>query len=156
MFNRYVFNRADIQVEKAKEINPNILARMIARKKAILVTGGKLLEDELLADLAAEIALRGRMDVFATGGSSKPLIERGIKPKVLTLHHLTQMILDSSGFFVFLGFEPYLLSRALSSIKHFSKAVTVSIDRWYQPNARLSFPDCDNYGLLETLVSCLR
>ncbi len=157
------FDVADLQVEEAKLISPDMLAKMIRRaERPVLVTGGKLLEDEILVDLAAEIATRGKMEVIATGGSSKPLIERlvekGVKVKTSTLHHFTQMVLDglyNKRLLVFLGFEPYLLSRMLSSIRHFSKAITVSVDTYYQPHARLSFPNCENYGLLETLVSFL-
>jgi len=165
---RAIFDPADLQVEEAKTISPDMLAKMIRRaEKPVLVTGGKLLEDEMLADLACEIAVRGKMEVVATGGSSKTFErfagnrcdESGVKTvRPVTLHHFTQMVLDGlydRRLLVFLGFEPYLLSRMLSSIRHFSKAVTVSIDPIYQPHARLSFPNCENYGLLETLVSFL-
>ncbi len=143
----------EFSVERAKVVTPELVAKIITRKRVTLVTGGKLLEDELLADLVSEIAKKAER-VIATGASSKPLIERGIKCNVMTLHHLTQKI--EKGTYVFVGFEPYLLSSALSTLRHFSKAVTISIDRYYQPNARLSFPNCDNYGMLETLISFMR
>ncbi len=162
------FDIADLQIEEGKTITPELVAKILKRSEPILVTGGKLLEDEHLSDLVAEIVKRTGSEVIATGGSSKPLLERGIeagmfKIRSTTLHNFTQEVLDGNNdlhrrLLVFVGFEPYLLSRMLSSIKHFSKAITISIDEYYQPHARLSFPDAFDsnwYALLENLVSCL-
>ncbi len=150
-----IFN-PEFQVEKARKIGPETLARILKKRKSksVLITGGKLLEDEILADLIAELVKKSGIKVIATGGSSKPLIERGINVNTCLLSHITEKLTDVN-ILIFVGFEPYLLSRLLSNIKHFLNVLTVSIDFYYQPNAKLSFPNCDNYGLIETLVSCL-
>ncbi|AEA47132.1 CO dehydrogenase/acetyl-CoA synthase complex subunit epsilon [Archaeoglobus veneficus] len=164
-----LFNTADIQASRsAKLIKPDVLAKMVGRaKNPVLVTGGKLLEDEKLVEYAVKLYENG-VAIIATGASSRPLIERGVEPQacVFTLHHVTQFLLDESwsGFkgepydlVLFLGFEPYYLSRMLSALKHFSKLTTVSIDAFYQPHARFSFPNTLDlhHEILEEFVTAL-
>ncbi len=143
---------ADIQVSReATAVKPNVVANLIKKaKNPVLVTGGQLLKDEKLVEVAVKLYEKG-VPVIATGGSSKPLIEKGVKPlsSVFTLHYVTQFMLDPEwkGFnntgpydvAVFLGFLPYYLSRMLSSLKHFSKITTISIDEFYQQHAKFSF-----------------
>lgn len=146
------FDIADIQISReATAVKPKVVANLIKRaKRPVLITGGLLLKEERLVDYAVKFYEKG-IPVIATGGSSKPLIERGIKPlaKTYTLHQVTQFLLDEewNGFdgngrhdvVIFLGFTPYYLSRMLSALKHFSKITTISIDEFYQPHAKFSF-----------------
>jgi len=151
-----IFNPADVQVSKcANIIKPKVVATMIRKSKhPVLITGGKLLEDERLVDFVVKLHEKTEIGIIATGGSSKPLIDRGVKPQasVFTLHLITQYLIDPSwkGFdgrgsydlAVFIGFTtPYYLSRMLSALKHFSKITTVSICEYYQPHAKFSFPN---------------
>jgi len=162
-----IFNSADVQASKyAKVVDAKAVARMLKRAKhPVLVTGGHLLKDEKLVEFAVKLYEKG-VPIIATGGSSKPLIERGVKPQsaVFTLHYVTQFMLDESweGFdgkgrydvVLYLGFEPYYLSRMLSSLKHFSKVTTISIETFYQPHAKFSFPDTkEHYKMLDELIS---
>jgi len=164
-----LFNTADVQASRSAMLaKPNVLVKMVKRaKNPALVTGGRLLEDRRLVDYAVRIYNNG-IAVIATGASSKPLVERGIKPDscVFSLHYITQFLLDENwqGFrgkpydlVLFLGFEPYYLSRMLSALKHFSKLTTVSIDAFYQPHAKFSFPNTlDLHSeMLEEFVSAL-
>jgi len=164
-----LFNSADVQASRsAKIIKPDVLAKMVKKaKNPVLITGGRLLEDEALVDYAVKIQRCG-VAIIATGASSKPLLERGVKPDscVFTLHHITQFLLDAEwqGFkgkpydlALFLGFEPYYLSRMLSALKHFSKLTTANIDAFYQPHARFSFPNTLDlhHEILEEFVSAL-
>ncbi|MEM2503986.1 MAG: CO dehydrogenase/acetyl-CoA synthase complex subunit epsilon, partial [Archaeoglobaceae archaeon] len=106
--------------------------------------------------------------VIATGGSSKPLIEKGVKPlfKTYTLHQITQFLLDedfkpngkSFDVVLFLGFLPYYLSRMLSALKHFSNITTIAIDEFYHPHAKFSFTNLTkdkemHYAMLEEILS---
>ncbi len=143
---------ADIQVSReATAVKPNVVVNLIKKaKNPVLVTGGKLLKEEKLVEVAVKLYEKG-IPVIATGGSSKPLIEKGVRPlsSVFTLHYVTQFMLDPEwkGFngtgpydvVIFLGFLPYYLSRMLSSLKHFSRMTTISIDEFYQPHAKFSF-----------------
>jgi len=164
-----LFNVADIQVSRsAKLIEPKTVARMVKRAKhPVLVTGGHLLSNPKLVEYAAKIYEKG-IPIIATGASSKPLIEKGVKPQsaIFTLHYVTQYMLDESwkGFdgkgkydtVLYLGFEPYYLSRMLSALKHFSKITTISLESFYQPHAKFSFPNLDeesHYKMLEELIS---
>jgi len=61
------------------------------------------------------------------------------------LHHIIQFIEDGNwrplrrcDLAVFLGVQPYYLSRVLSSLRHFSNVKTLSLDEFYQPNADYS------------------
>ncbi len=144
---------SDKQCREGLMAEPRVIADLIrSSKRPVLITGGKLLENDLLVDYAVMFYRKG-IPIIATGASSKPLIERGVKPLFVsrTLHYVTQYILDESwtGFdgkgrydlILFMGFNSAYLSRMLSALKHFSEVVTVSIDEFYQPNAKFSLTD---------------
>jgi acetyl-CoA decarbonylase/synthase complex subunit epsilon len=165
-----IFNPADIQVSRsASIIKPKVVATMIKKAKhPVLVTGGRLLEDKRLVDFVVRLHEKTGIGIIATGGSSKPLIERGINPQasVFSLHFITQYLLDESwnGFdgkgrydvVVFIGFTtPYYLSRMLSALKHFSNLNTISICEYYQPHAKFSFPNLDGELYYEALNAIL-
>lgn len=167
------FDIADIQVSReATAVKPKVIANMIKKaKRPLLVTGGQLLKEEKLVDFAAKFAEKGN-PIAATAGSSKPLMEKGIKPvsKTFTLHQITQFLLDEEfkGFdgqgnydvVIFLGFLPYYLSRMLSALKHFSDITTIAIDEFYQPHAKLSFTNLTkdkelHYSMLQEVIDNL-
>jgi len=152
----YYISKHEISDKQCREglvVEPKAIADLIrSARRPILITGGKLLEDERLVHYAVEFHKKG-IPIVATGASSKPLIENGVKPIFVSrsLHYLTQYLLDESwkGFdgkgnydlILFMGFTPAYLSRMLSALKHFSNIVTVSIDEFYQPNAKFSLTD---------------
>jgi acetyl-CoA decarbonylase/synthase complex subunit epsilon len=161
------FDVADIQVERATVVKPKVVATLVKRAdNPVLITGGNLLTDEKLLKYAIEIYDKG-IPIIATGASSKPLIQNKVKVEsaVFTLHHITQYMLDKEwqGFngksydvVLYLGIEPYHLSRMLSALKHFSNIMTLNIDRYYQPHAKFSFPNLfeeEHYRMLEELIS---
>ncbi|MDW7990539.1 MAG: CO dehydrogenase/acetyl-CoA synthase complex subunit epsilon, partial [Archaeoglobaceae archaeon] len=88
---------ADLQVSKeATAVKPVVVANMIKRaKNPVLITGGALLREQKLVEIAVKFYEKG-IPIIATGGSSKPLIERGVRPifKTYTLHQITQFLLD--------------------------------------------------------------
>jgi acetyl-CoA decarbonylase/synthase complex subunit epsilon len=145
------FQIADIQVSReATAVKPEVVSRMVNKaKNPVLVTGKYLLKEPELVNIAVKFYEKG-IPIIATGGSSKPLIEKGVKPLsvVFTLHQITQYMLDPDwkGFngqpydvVVYLGFTPYYLSRMLSAMKHFSKVTTIAIDEFFHPHAKFSF-----------------
>ncbi|WP_457550295.1 CO dehydrogenase/acetyl-CoA synthase complex subunit epsilon [Archaeoglobus sp.] len=161
---------ADVQASRsAKVLSGEGVVRVVKMSKyPVLITGGKLLENEKLVDFAVNLNQTG-IDIIACSASSKPLIERGVKPKFTTfsLHYITQFLLDPDfrvdGKIVdcalYVGFMPYYLSRALSSMKHFSKIVTVALEPYYQPHATFSLPKLNEdeyYSTLEKIVEGLK
>jgi acetyl-CoA decarbonylase/synthase complex subunit epsilon len=139
------YKPSELQCERALCVTPDEAAGIISSSKAVLITGGLLLEREELVKYA--VKLSKFMPVIATGASSKPLLENGVIPltKVFTLHHIIQFVEDGGwkplrrcDLLVFLGVQPYYLSRVLSSLRHFSKIKTLNIDELYQPNADYS------------------
>ena len=164
---------ADIQVSReATPVKPSVVINLVKKAKhPVLVTGGKLLKEEKLVDFAVKFYEKG-IPIIATGGSSKPLIERGVKPQsiVFPLHYVTQFMLDEEwqGFdgkgnydvVLYLGFLPYYLSRMLSALKHFSKITTISLDEFYQPHAKFSFTNLTankamHYQMLDEVINGL-
>ncbi|MCS7119173.1 MAG: CO dehydrogenase/acetyl-CoA synthase complex subunit epsilon [Archaeoglobaceae archaeon] len=162
---------ADLQVSKeATAVKPVVVANMIKRaKNPVLITGGALLREQKLVEIAVKFYEKG-IPIIATGGSSKPLIERGVRPifKTYTLHQITQFLLDEDfkyngknfDLVIFLGFLPYYLSRMLSALKHFSNLTTISIDEFYHPHAKFSFTNLTkdkemHYSMLEEIISKL-
>ncbi|HID43792.1 MAG TPA: CO dehydrogenase/acetyl-CoA synthase complex subunit epsilon [Archaeoglobaceae archaeon] len=170
MRNESSFDVADVQVERATTVKSEVMAALTKRaKNPVLVTGGRLLGDSRLVDYAVKIYDK-EIPIIATGASSKPLIQRGVSVQsaVFTLHHITQYMLDREwmGFdnkggydvVLYLGIEPYLLSRMLSALKHFSEITTLSIDRFYQPHATYSFPNLfedEHYSEIEKMIDNL-
>ncbi|MBO8183714.1 MAG: CO dehydrogenase/acetyl-CoA synthase complex subunit epsilon [Archaeoglobus sp.] len=167
------FDTADVQASRESiAAKPTAIASMIKRaKNPVLITGGNLLKEPKLVEFAVKFHEKG-IPIIATGGSSKPLLEKGIKPlaKTYTLHQVTQYMLDSewSGFdgnggydvVIYMGFLPYYLSRMLSALKHFSKITTISIDEFYQPHAKVSFTNLTKdkelyYSMIEEVLSNL-
>ncbi len=147
---RYIFlpksyKQSDLQCERAVCITPQEVADIIKNSRAVLITGGVLLENPKLAEYAAKIAQH--IPVIATGASSKVLLNQGVKPLtcVFTLQHVTHYFIDGEWEIakkfdtaIFLGFKPYYVSRFLSALKHFSNMTTLSLDEFYQPNAHYS------------------
>lgn len=168
--NQSAFDVADVQVERGTVVRAEVMAALIKRAdNPVLVTGGRLLENQKLVDFAVRIYDKG-VPIIATGASSKPLIGRGVKVQsaVFTLHHVTQYMLDKEwmGFdnkggydvVAYLGVEPYLLSRMLSALKHFSEITTLNLDRFYQPHAKYTFPNLfeeEHHSEIEKLIDNL-
>ncbi len=75
--NTRIFNPADIQASKFANI---IKAKMIKKSKhPVLITVGRLIEDERPTDFVVRIHEKIGIDIIATGGSSKHLIKKEIK-----------------------------------------------------------------------------
>jgi len=165
------YNVADVQVSReATAVKPAVVANMIKKaSNPVLITGGVLLKEPKLVEIVVKFYEKG-IPIIATAGSSKPLIEKGVRPifKTYTLHQITQFLLDGDfringkkvDLAVFLGFLPYYLSRMLSALKHFSDIRTITIDEFYHPHASFSFTNLTKdkelyYSMLEEVVSKL-
>ncbi len=151
------FDVSDRQCREGLQVDPKLIAELIkSAKSPVLITGGRLLNDDRLVDFAVRFWRKG-IPIIATGASSKKLIEMGVKPVFYSrsLHYLIQYVMDSWGGYdliLFMGFQPSYLSRMLSALKHFSDVITVSIDEFYQPNAKYSLTD---FALIVREESCI-
>jgi len=125
-----------------------------AAKRPLLAVGSLALEtkagDELLIDLVAKLG--GDIPLVTTAHVLKALLERGSNPAAfMGVVDLTNRLTDqtwsvdgkgSHDLAIFLGIPYPLQSQMLSTLKHFAINLrTISLDRFFQPNADWSFPN---------------
>jgi len=149
------FDVANIPGPETGEVAPpEVIGSYISgAKRPLLVVGSELLRDDFFLDIAIEIGKKG-IPIAATGHSVKRFVEKGYREEVYyyNLHELTNCLrdpnwkgLDGAGnydFVIFYGIIYYYASQMLSCLKNFATdplVRTVSIDRYYHPNARMSF-----------------
>ncbi|PVX25421.1 MAG: CO dehydrogenase/acetyl-CoA synthase complex subunit epsilon [Candidatus Bathyarchaeum sp.] len=144
---------------KAKVIvKPEVVAAMVKRaKRPILVVGylstktdkdtGKMLEYAIRLNKATGIP------IVATAHTIKEFVKQGFNGAVQMsamdignrLKDSTWTGLDGKGGYdvaLFMGWPIYMEYVILSGLKHFSKNLrTISLDRFYNPNASWSFPN---------------
>ena len=135
-------------------VAPEVIGSYILNaKRPLLVVGSEILRDEFFIEIAIELCKTG-IPIAATGHSIKGFIEKGYTENVsyYNLHVLTNCLrdpnwagLDGKGnydFVIFFGILYYYASQMLSCIKNFAidpLIRAVSIDRYYHPQARMSF-----------------
>jgi acetyl-CoA decarbonylase/synthase complex subunit epsilon len=161
--------------EMARVASPEVIGNAIASaKRPLLVVGSEILEDELI-DKAIEIGKCG-IPIAASGHSIRGFVEKGYEDaKYIELHEFTNYLrdpdwkgMDGEGNYdmvIFFGIIYYYASEMLSCIKNFATSPlmrSVSIDRYYHPNARMSFEnispkDMDRYKeMLDIIIERIR
>ncbi len=170
------FDIANIPGPEAGEVvSPEVAGRYISRaKRPLLVVGSEILRDEFFVAIAIEIGKKG-IPIAATGHSISGFVEQGYDDaRYYNLHELTNCLrdpewrgIDGQGghdMVIFFGILYYYASQMLSCIKNFATEPlvrTLSIDRYYHPNARMSFGNIppgreDEYrAMLKQLVSAI-
>jgi len=134
---------------------PDVLAAMIKMaKRPIIVAGHKVVEvseGEPYIDHVIRIAKAVNIPVVATSHIVGEFIKRGFQPAAWMpavdianrLHDPSWAGLDGKGQYdlaVFTGIPYYMEWLLLSGLKHFASHLkTVSLDRFYQPQASWSF-----------------
>lgn len=131
-------------IKTALAVTPKQAAKIIKKsKRRIVITGSQLKEvDEAikLADGALIVAPR-TLPTFK---------EKGADPVIMNKVNATNLLrdvskwkgLDGKGSYnlaIYMGSPYYYESQMLSCLKHFSSCKTMSISRFYQPNATYSF-----------------
>ncbi|MFZ2070622.1 MAG: CO dehydrogenase/acetyl-CoA synthase complex subunit epsilon [Halobacteriota archaeon] len=140
--------------ETSKVAPPEVIGSYISSAvRPLLVVGSEILRDEFFLDMAIEIGKKG-IPIAATGHSIRGFVEKGYTENVnyYNLHELTNCLrdpnwkgLDGEGNYdlvIFYGIIYYYASQMLSCLKNFAidpLIRTVSIDRYYHPQARMSF-----------------
>jgi acetyl-CoA decarbonylase/synthase complex subunit epsilon len=140
--------------ETGEVVAPEVMGNFISRaKRPLLIVGSEILRDDFFLEIAIALGEKG-IPIAATGHSIRGFVEKGYTENVqyCNLHELTNCLrdptwqgLDGMGqydFVIFFGILYYYASQMLSCIKNFATdplVRAVSIDRYYHPNARMSF-----------------
>ena len=139
---------------------------MKAAKKPLIVVGARILEEEFegrsLLSYVVELSKSGGIPVVATAHTLKPLSNSGLQPAAaMGMVEITDRLRDRKwsldgkdphDLAVLLGITYQLQSQMLSTLKHFATHLkTVSLDRYYQPNADFSFPNFDEKTWIQNL-----
>lgn len=144
----------------ARIIEPIPAARLIlAAKRPLFILGSlwnyELPSGKLLIDYAIQIAKLSGMPVVAVSNSLSGLLERGFSPNAwMPLINIVDRLRDPEwkgilnqgqhDLVVFLGVKYEIASQGLSTLKHYAPYLrTLTLCRFYHPNATLSFPNLD-------------
>jgi acetyl-CoA decarbonylase/synthase complex subunit epsilon len=143
---------------------------MKAAKRPLIIAGAEILEERLdgksLLSCVVELSKAGGIPVVATAHTLKPLLESGLQPAAtMGIVEITDRLrdrnwsLDGKGphdLAIFVGITYQLQSQMLSTLKHFATHLkTVSLDRYYHPNADFSFPNLDEKTWIQNLDKVL-
>ncbi len=132
----------------ARAVMPAVPGKMLAKAKRPLLIVGSEIDDK---DILARVVVLGRagIQIASVGDSFKYLSDKGLDAHYANMHALASYIcdpewrgLDGKGGYdlvTFFGITYYYASQAISAIKNFSNIKVVSIDRYYHPNADMSF-----------------
>lgn len=132
----------------ARAVMPAVPGKMLARaKRPLLIVGSEVHDKDMLARAIA-IGKAG-VQIAAVGNSYTSLGDKGLDVHYANMHALASYIcdpgwkgLDGKGNYdlvVFFGITYYYASQAISALKNFSDIKVISIDRYYHPNADMSF-----------------
>ena len=142
-----------------------VVGRLIrAAKKPLLIAGAEILEENAESKLnyVLRISRFGEIPVVATAHTPKHLRKGNLQPTAaMGTVEITDRLrdpnwsLDGKGphdLAIFIGIAYQLQSQMLSTLKHFAPHLkTVSLDRYYHPNAGFSFPNLDEKTWIEAL-----
>lgn len=132
----------------AKAVMPAVPGKMLARaKRPLLIVGSEVHDKDVLAR-AITIGQTG-IQIAAVGNSYTSLGGKGLDVHYINMHALASYLcdpnwkgLDGKGNYdlvVFFGITYYYASQAISALKNFSNIKVLSIDKYYHPNADMSF-----------------
>jgi acetyl-CoA decarbonylase/synthase complex subunit epsilon len=139
---------------------------MKAAKRPLIVAGAEILEERLdgksLLSYVVELSKAGGIPVVATAHTLKPLLGSSLQPAAaMGMVEITDRLRDRNwsldgksphDLAIFVGITYQLQSQMLSTLKHFATHLrTVSLDRYYQPNADFSFPNLDEKTWIQNL-----
>jgi acetyl-CoA decarbonylase/synthase complex subunit epsilon len=132
----------------ARAVMPAVPGKMLARaKRPLLIVGSEVHDRDVLARAIA-IGKTG-VQIAAVGNSYTSLGDKGLDAHYVNMHALASYLcdpdwkgLDGKGNYdlvVFFGITYYYVSQAISALKNFSNIKVISIDKYYHPNADMSF-----------------
>jgi acetyl-CoA decarbonylase/synthase complex subunit epsilon len=132
----------------ARAVMPAVSGKMLAKAKRPLLIVGSEIGDEDVLERAVAIGKAG-IQIASVGDSYKYLGDKGLDAHYANMHALASYLcdpqwhgLDGKGGYdlvAFFGITYYYASQAISALKNFSKIKVISIDKYYHPNADMSF-----------------
>jgi len=143
------YNTGNIPGPKmARAVMPAVPGKMLAKAKRPLLIVGSEIDD--LYVLARVVALgKAGIQIAAVGDSYVYLADKGLDAHYANMHALASYLcdpewpgLDGKGGYdlvAFFGITYYYASQAISALKNFSNIKVISIDKYYHPNADMSF-----------------
>ena len=133
---------AGSNVAHAEVTSPTLVKMMIRRaKKPILILGEYLEDDE--RELINKLIDKFNLEVIKT-------------PEEMNLMAIMKFLASSDyDLALFTGITYYYLAQAATHLKQFSNVVTISIDKYYQPNTLYSFPNLSKEEYLDYLRKLL-
>ena len=149
----------------ARAVLPAVPGKMLARaKRPLLIVGSEIHERKLLA---RTIAMgRAGIQIAAVGNAYASLGDKGLDVHYVNLHALASYLCDPGwkGFdgkgnydlVAFFGITYYYASQAISALKNFSNTKVISIDRYYHPNADMSFGNLKDDVFIEALDEVIK
>lgn len=144
----------------ARAVMPAVPGKMIAKaRKPLLLVGSQIHDKDVLKRVIA--FGRSGIQIAAVGDAYASLWDEKLNIYYANLHALTSYLCnpDWTGFdekgqydlVVFFGITYYYASHAISSLKNFSDIQVISIDRYYHPNAHMSFGNLKKEVFIEAL-----
>lgn len=149
----------------AKAVMPGVPGKMLARaKRPLLIVGSEVHDKDVLARAVA-IGQRG-IQIAAVGNSYTSLGDKELDVHYVNMHALASYLcdpdwkgLDGKGNYdlvVFFGITYYYASQAISALKNFSNIKVISIDKYYHPNADMSFGNLKNDVFIAALDEVIK
>lgn len=154
---------------------PKIVSSMINRsEKPLLVVGHESLEkvlEKMLIDYTISLAEAGEIPIVATAHIIGEFKERGYNNVAsMSLMEIGERLRDPNwmgltgegqyDLILIIGFPYYTSWLVLSGLKHFAQRgnkylTSISLDRYYQPNASWSLPNLSKEEWKETILSII-
>ena len=157
----FPFNTGNIPGPKmARAVMPAVPGKMLAKaKRPLLIVGSEIHDRDMLAKAVA-IGQAG-IQIAAVGNAFRSIGDKGLDVHYANMHALASYLcdpnwkgLDGKGNYdlvVFFGITYYYASQAISALKNFSNIKVISIDRYYHPNADMSFGNLKDDVFLDAL-----
>lgn len=144
----------------ARATMPGVAGKMLAKaKRPLLIVGSQIHDEDVLARAVA-LGKTG-VQIAAVGNAYKSLGDKGLDVHYANMHALASYLCDPNwkGFdgkggydlVVFFGITYYYASQAISALKNFSSIRVISMDKYYHPNADMSFGNLRKDVFIEAL-----
>ena len=146
---------------------PAVSGKMLAKaKRPLLIVGSHIHDDDVLERVVA-LGYAG-IQIAASGNACTSLEGKGLDVHYVNMHALASYLcdpdwpgLDGKGGYdlvVFFGIRYSYASQTMAALKNFSHLKVVSIDKFYHPNADISFGNLKNdvfYAALDEVIDQL-
>lgn len=147
------YSPGNVRVKPGTELKGATLGKLLNRPDTLFLVGSKW---EELPDGVLE-ALVENGDVILTGNAT-PDVERRRRMGVSQASHLLTKEDSLGGEYkqvVFVGIPHHIGTGMLSKLKHFGDITAISLDRGFQPDADLSFPNLSKEEWAEELEAAV-